>query len=99
VGKLARYRLAHGVQVEPLGETWAAFSRVSGDTLQLNTEAAAILELLASGPMDAAAVCDALAGDTQADPAEVREAVRHVWDQLILAGLVRVDSGHAHNYG
>jgi hypothetical protein len=94
-----RYSLAGGARVESLAETWAAFSPLSGDTLQLNTEAVAILELLAQGPMEDIAVCDALAGDTQSDVAEIAEAIRHVWAQLILAGLVRVDSGSAHNSG
>ncbi|HMO47441.1 MAG TPA: HPr-rel-A system PqqD family peptide chaperone [Rubrivivax sp.] len=94
-----RYRLARGVRVEPLADTWAAFSALSGDTLQLNAEAAAVLELLAEGPMDDSAVCQVLAGDTQTDAAEVAQALSHVWDELLLAGLLRVDAGPAHNPG
>jgi len=86
-----RYRLIDGVRVESIAATWAAFSPVSGETLQLNDEAAAILELLALGPLDSDVVRDTLAEETQTEPAKVGEAISHVWSQLILAGLVRVD--------
>lgn len=87
-----RYRLAKGARVEALAHAWAAYSPLSGETLQLNTEAAAILELLAEGPMDESVVCEALAADSRTEPALVAEAICHAWDQLIVAGLIRVDS-------
>jgi PqqD family protein of HPr-rel-A system len=94
-----RFRLSEGVRLEPLEETWGAFSPVSGDTLQLNTEAAAILELLAPGPLDETAICTALASDTDMDPGDLAELFRHVWDQLLSTGLVQVDASSAHNAG
>ena len=93
------YCMAAASRLEPLGDAWVAYSALSGDTLQLNAEAAAVLELLAEGPMDDLAVCRALAVDTQTDPVAVEEAIRHVWDQLVLAGLVRVAVPSAHNEG
>jgi PqqD family protein of HPr-rel-A system len=91
-----RYRLVSCARIEALTRTWAAYSPISGETLQLNTEAAAILELLAEGPMDEEAVCEALAIDSQTEPVRVAEALCHVWDQLIVAGLIRVDSAVVH---
>lgn len=91
------FRLAEGVRVEPLGDGWVAYSALSGETLQLNTEAAAILELLAQGPLGEADICATLANDALSDPAEIGEALRHVWAQLIAAGLVRGDPDHVHN--
>jgi hypothetical protein len=45
------YTRAPGVRIEPVGGAWAAFSPLSGETLLLNDEAAAILEVLtSSGP-------------------------------------------------
>ena len=85
-----RIRLAEGARVESLGdEGWVAYGALSGETLQLNIEAAALIEVLADGPMDEADVCDALARDTGADPDVVRAAMGDVWHELIRAGLVR----------
>jgi PqqD family protein of HPr-rel-A system len=84
------YRLADGVRLEPLGNTWASYSAVSGDTVLLNNEAASILELLADGPKDAACVAATLAASTATDLAEMNEKLRIAWDQLLLAGLVQL---------
>ena len=94
-----RFRLCEGVRLEPLEETWGAFSPVSGDTLQLNTEAAAVIELLTQGPLDEAAVYTVLGDDTAMDPDAIAELFRHVWDQLLSTGLIQVDSSSAHNAG
>jgi PqqD family protein of HPr-rel-A system len=94
-----RFRLAEGARVEDLCAAWVAFSPLSGETLQLNTEAAAILELLDRSPMGVDSICEALASDSQTDLAAVTGAVHHVWEQLLLAGLVQIDSGPDHNSG
>ena len=91
------YRLAEGVQIAPLDNVWVAFSAVAGDTLMLNTEAAAILELLADGPADAAQVALAMADETGSDVAEVSIALLHVWEQLLAAGLVEASAAPEHN--
>ncbi|MGE5168823.1 MAG: HPr-rel-A system PqqD family peptide chaperone [Rudaea sp.] len=83
------YRLADGIRLEPLGNTWATYSAASGDTVLLNTEAAAILELLEDGPKDAAYVAAALAASTATDLVEMNEKLRFAWDQLLSAGLVQ----------
>jgi PqqD family protein of HPr-rel-A system len=82
--------LAPGVQLVPLEDTWAAYGALSGETLQLNTEAAAIIEHLQDGPRDVAAICEALASDTQTEAAAIDEALRHVWAELLAAGLIRL---------
>lgn len=94
-----RYHLAAGVKVEPLADKWAAFSPLSGETLQLNTEAVAVLEMLTQGPVDDSAICAALATDTQTDPAKVTQTMHRVWEQLIQAGLIRADPCAADNCG
>ena len=89
------YRLVEGARIEPLDVAWACFSPLSGETVLLNTEAAAILELLANhGPTSDDTVARILAADTRTDIADVTEALRHAWDQLIAAGLVRTDAAH-----
>lgn len=94
-----RYGLVDGVRVEALGDAWAAYSPLSGETLVLNTEATALLEHLSGGAADEAAVSAALALDAGADPAEVKEALRHTWGQLTGAGLVEAIAASEHNPG
>lgn len=94
-----RYRLASGVRVEPLANCWAAFSGVSGDTMLLNTEAAAVIELLASADLDEARIAETLAADTGTELPEVNEALRHIWGQLVSAGLIELAEAHEHNPG
>lgn len=93
------YRLAEGVRIASLDNAWAAFSALSGDTLMLNTEAAAILELLAEGPADAVQVAQAMADETGSGVAEVGIALLHVWQQLLAAGLVEASTANEHNVG
>ncbi len=93
------YRLSDGFRIEPLGNAWASFSALSGETVLLNTEAAAILESLASGPADEAQVAGTLANDAQTDVAKVSDALRHVWDQLVAAGLLVSGEPSEYNRG
>jgi PqqD family protein of HPr-rel-A system len=93
-----QYSLVSGVRAQPLDQTWAVYSSISGDTLQLNDEAVAILEVLAAGPMDEGRVCKQLAADSNTDAAVVAEAIRHAWQQLLQAGLVRCLAVDAHNH-
>jgi len=93
------YKLADGVRVEPLGGNWAAFSPLSGETQLLNTEASAVLELLADGAMGEAQIAQNLARESGNDPAEVGEALRHVWGQLLAAGLIEPSTLPEHNAG
>ena len=78
-----------GTVVKPLGEVWAAFSALSGETLLLNDEGAAILEVLGSQTMGEAQVCAALAADSGTTEANVAAALGETWVRLIEAGLIR----------
>jgi PqqD family protein of HPr-rel-A system len=93
------YRLAEGARIESLGNAWASFSALSGETLLLNTEAAAVLELLSSGAADSAEVALTLAADSDSDAVDVNEALRHIWDELLSAGLVEFAGASDHNPG
>lgn len=96
---MMRYRLSPGTMIEPLQEGWAAFSPASGDTLLLNTEAAAILEVLAQGPADTASVCRALAIDAGIEESSIGQALRHAWDSLVSGGLICADRFASNNSG
>ena len=78
-----------GTVVKPLGEVWAAFSTLSGETLLLNDEGAAILEVLGSQTMGEADICAALAADSGTTKSDVAAALGETWVRLIEAGLIR----------
>ena len=86
-----------GLRLEVLADNWAAFSPASGDTLLLNTEAAAVLELLADGPMSAARVCECLVADTGAEAGEVEASLQLIWPQMLTAGFVQIVGAAADN--
>lgn len=83
-----RYKLVDGIRIEALDTVWASFSPLSGETQLLNTEAAAVLELLGVGSRRDAEVAAELAGDAGLEAGTVIEALRHVWEQLGAAGLI-----------
>jgi len=85
---LTRYARSHGLRLESLGDTWAAFSARSGDTLQLNNEAAAVLEVLAQGASSARDVAESLAQETSTDPELVAARLDELWPELLSLGFV-----------
>jgi PqqD family protein of HPr-rel-A system len=85
-----RWERVPGVRVEPLGAGWAAFSPLSGDTLLISTESAAILEILADGPSEEVALCDTLALDVGQPSAAIAAALAQAREGLVAAGLVRL---------
>ncbi len=82
------YRLSPGVRLQPLQDTWAAWSPLSGETLQLNPEAAAVLELLAEGQHDPVQIASTLAEDTALPMQQIIDSLQPVWQQLCAAGLI-----------
>lgn len=76
------------LMIAPIGHLWAAFSPASGETLLLNDESAAILEVLESGPAASEAVCNALACDSHLKAEALAESIEPSWSRLIEAGLV-----------
>ncbi len=83
-----RFVCSAGLRIEPFGDSWAAYCARSGESLQLNTEAAAVLEVLAEGPQDADAVHRILASDSETPLEIVRERMHDVWSELLANGLV-----------
>jgi PqqD family protein of HPr-rel-A system len=81
---------APGVRVEPIGSGWVAFSRLSGDTLLISVESAAVLEVLADGPCEASALCEVLARDSATDAASIAPLLEDCRSALVAAGLVRI---------
>lgn len=82
------YERARGLRVEPVGESWAAFSPLSGETLLLNDEAAAVLEILSDGPAQLNTVCAELARDSEVSAIEVQARLDESWEHFVRAGLV-----------
>lgn len=76
-------------RVEPVGAVWAAFSPASGETLLLNDTSAAVLEILAHGPVDTATVAAALAADQSVSMEQIAPLLEECWPGLVAAGLVR----------
>ncbi len=81
-------RTPFGVRMTELDDLWGAFSPLTGQTVLLNTEAVAILEVLREQPGDLAQVCQTLAMDTTLDATELMERCAHAWQQLLDSGLV-----------
>lgn len=81
-------RLPPGVRLADLGEFWAVFSPRSGQTLLLNNEAVAILEVLREQAGDLAQVCQTLAMDTELSAHDLQERCGDVWQHLLDAGLL-----------
>lgn len=83
------YGRRDGIAVEPVGDFWAAFSPVSGESILLNDESAAILEVLAEGPATTEQVAAQLALDTGDAAADLHDLVDGCWQTLIDSGLVQ----------
>lgn len=77
-----------GLMLEAVGDDWIAFSPLSGDTMFLNVQSAAILEVLLEGIGDSDAVCTALATDTGLRAEELAGRVREHFGQLVDCGLI-----------
>jgi PqqD family protein of HPr-rel-A system len=84
----ALYERYPSLRVEPVGDGWAAFSPRSGETLLLNDEAAALLEILADGPASLHQICEFLSRDAGVPASDIRSRVNESWDQFVRAGLV-----------
>ena len=83
------YARSDRILIEPMGHLWAAFCPVSGETILLNDETAAILECLESAPAGTDAVCELLSRDSGMAAPELAGLVEAAWPRLLEAGLVR----------
>lgn len=87
--RLESLELTPKARIEAVGASWAAFSPLSGETLILNDEAAAILEVLQAGAADERAIATQLSADTaELSPADLQGLVRGAVMSLEAAGLV-----------
>lgn len=91
---VARFARVEGIRVESIGDEWAAWSPLSGETHVLNHESAAILEVLdESGPLQVSQAAGQLAGDVRAAAAALETPVRLALLALEHAGFVlRLDN-------
>ena len=83
-----RYVPAPGLLIEALGDGWAAFSPLSGETMLLNDESAVIIELLSERPQDHSSLCMALSADTGLEPHELGARIDDAWPKLLEGGLI-----------
>lgn len=90
------YLRAPGVLIEPLGEGWAAYSSLSGETHLVNAESVEVLEHLDTQEVRSPEqVCKRLAAEYEVDPDELRATLSASWEPLVIAGLVRRARSHS----
>ena len=89
----AIYSLVANVSVQPVGTIWVAFSPSSGETLLLNDESAAILEVLARTSAGADEIVSALAADSGVGRDAIAETLADCWSHLVQGGLARQFDG------
>lgn len=81
---------APGVLMAPVGDGWAAFSSLSGETHVLNEESVAIVDLLdCAQPRSSIELSRALADECGVPVPEIESTLAAAWGTLIEAGLVR----------
>ena len=90
VGRTCGYVLVPGVLVEPLGEHWAVFSPVSGETHLVNDTSVAIVDMMScETPMSVAHIYVALAKQADIVPGDFEITVGDALGVFVVAGLVR----------
>lgn len=84
------YVRAPGSLIEPIGDSWVAFSALSGETHLLNDTSVAILDLLSpEQPTSHEAVCAELTSASGLDQCEVEHLLAGMWETFLKAGLAR----------
>jgi PqqD family protein of HPr-rel-A system len=87
------YLRAPGVRVAPLGDGWAVFSELSGETHLVNSESVEVLNLLDEvEPRTSIEVGERLAALYDQPTEDILETLVGCWTPLVLAGLVRETS-------
>ncbi len=87
---VSAYVRAPGVQVEAIGDTWGAFSTLSGETHLLNASSVAILDMLfPEQPISHESVCNELMVESGLGRSAVEQLLLGTWETFIRAGLVR----------
>ena len=89
---MPHYHASVGVRLEPVGDMWAGYSPLSGETQLLNDESAAVLEwLMECGGGNTAQAASALAEDAGMEVAELAPRIQLAWAPLAAAGLIQSD--------
>jgi PqqD family protein of HPr-rel-A system len=84
------YLRAPEAQFAQLGETWVAFSSLSGETHMLNTESVALIEPLdVQAPRTAEEAAAVLALEIGIPVEQMMALLSDAWPTLLQAGLVR----------
>ena len=87
------YLRAPGVRVAPLGDGWAVFSELSGETHLVNRESVEVLNLLDEvEPRTDIEVGERLAALYDQPTEDILDTLAGCWTPLALAGLVRETS-------
>ena len=87
------YLRAPGVRVAPLGDGWAVFSELSGETHLVNSESVEVLNLLDEvEPRTSIEVGERLAALYDQRTEDILGTLAGCWTPLVLAGLVRETS-------
>lgn len=88
------FAAVEGLRLAPLGSLWVAFSPLSGETVLLNDEGAAILEVIDAQPLTQFQISQQLATDSGQPVDQVESLVANCWRHLIESGLAqRIDYG------
>lgn len=90
--KVAR---ASCLELVPLGDIWVAFSPASAETILLNNESAAILEILADGELDLTAIAKILSLDCGVSEIELLTLIEAHCPRLIESGFLRMVAGRS----
>lgn len=77
-----------GLLLSGVGDHWAAYSPLSGESVVLNNEGAAILEVVAKAPNDIVGVSAILSHDVDLAVEHLTALIHPLWQQLIEAGLL-----------
>jgi PqqD family protein of HPr-rel-A system len=85
---LSTYARSAGLKVANLGDSWAVFCSRSGDTVQLNNEAAVVLEVLGESVLDERSVAAQIAEAAGVDVEQVAVQLSELWPQLLALGFV-----------
>ena len=78
-----------------MDHVWVAYSAATGETVLLNDESAAILELLEAGVASTLEISSALAEDCGVDAGSLAQTIERCWPRLVEAGLVDELAGQA----
>jgi PqqD family protein of HPr-rel-A system len=85
---LTIYARATGLKLASLGDTWVVFNDRSGETVQLNNEAAAVLEVLGESGLDELVVSALISKEAGVNATQVADQLVELWPQLVALGFV-----------